>query len=116
MQFDPLFADIERQLEEALRRPGSPTAAATSAPSQPTAAPGPHGPPTQGGQPAQAPRPIGPPPAPAERTAPTDRSDAPDDHPAERPAGPPERPSSPADSLEAEMASLLGRDRGRDGT
>jgi hypothetical protein len=81
LSFDPLFADIERQLDAALRKPAS------------IARPRP----TPGGNPAPSPQPpASPPPA---------------DH-----GGPAAKPEDSASqiSLEEEMASLLGRDLGRD--
>ncbi|MFC5069407.1 flagellar biosynthetic protein FliO [Flaviflagellibacter deserti] len=90
-EIDPLFADIERQLEEALQRPKGPGAVAE--------------------QPVPAPKPAAPPAPPQRR-------------PVERPAPPAPRAPEPApttdtaasdkshlDSLEEEMANLLGRTR-----
>ncbi|MGQ4273276.1 flagellar biosynthetic protein FliO [Terrihabitans sp. B22-R8] len=97
---DPLFADIEKQLEEALHRPATP-------PARPVAPPRPAAPPP----PPRRPLPERP--AAAERPAPV--------APTPRPAAPPAQPQ-PArqnpmneqahlDALEEEMANLLGRDR-----
>jgi flagellar protein FliO/FliZ len=97
-EIDPLFADIERQLEEALQRPKGPGAVAEPVPPAPP-----------------APRPAA---APSAPLAPPAR------RPVERPAAPAPRAPEPApatdtaaadkshlDSLEEEMANLLGRSR-----
>ncbi len=91
---DPLYADIERKLGEALSR----------APSQPANPPPP------------APQRSAPPPF--ARTTPAARPATPPPQAAQRPAPPPPPPAAPKepaknhlDALEEEMASLLGRDR-----
>jgi hypothetical protein len=91
-EIDPLYADIERKLGEALSRPASapptPPAPTRSAPPPPMRASAPPPPPA---------RPAAPPPPPPPRRAP------------EPPA--PKAGRNHLDALEDEMASLLGRDR-----
>ncbi len=89
-EIDPLFADIERQLEEALQRPKGPGAAAEQPVPAPKAAP-PAPPQRRPAERPAAPAPRAPEPAPATDTAASDKSHL--------------------DSLEEEMANLLGRSR-----
>jgi len=108
-EIDPLYADIERKLGEALSRP----AAAPQTPPAPTRSAPPPPPPAPARASAPPPPPVRtpappPPPLPA-------RSPAPPPPPAARrapePTPAPKTGKNHLDALEEEMASLLGRDR-----
>lgn len=103
---DPLYADIERKLGEALSR--APSSPPTAPPPPPARAPAP--PPPNFERPAPAfSRPATPPPAPARPAAPPPRRPEPAAVPA--PTAKDAAGKSHLDALEEEMASLLGRDR-----
>ncbi len=94
---DPLYADIEKKLSEALARPTSP--APQARPTSPS---------PQARSPSPAPQARSAPPAPARREP---VMDAPPPRSAPAPAPAPQESKSHLDALEEEMASLLGRER-----
>jgi hypothetical protein len=106
---DPLYADIERKLGEALSRaPSSPPTAPPPPPARTSA------PPPNFERPAPSfSRPAAPPPpaAPARPAAPPPPLRRPEPAAAPAPAAKDTGSKSHLDALEEEMASLLGRDR-----